>query len=118
MAKIAKISLSFCLAGILTVLTGSAFGSDLQRAVYYAENEINSVSGSEDLLFSTPFPALLLSELIFDTGSEIEPKESNSAAFVSGTDLLASKIEYLKRSKLISISLSVRGLIFPFHTHL
>ena len=118
MPKIAKISLRFCLTGILTVLIGSAFGSGLQSAGFFAETDSITVSENEDLLFSTPFPALLLSELIFDTGSEIEPKKTNSAAFASGTDLIVSEIGYLKRSKLISISLSVRDLIFPFHTHL
>lgn len=117
MRKVPKISLNFCLAVTIALLNGLAVGSDIQKNQNYAETLVNFVSGSEDLLFSTPYPALLLSEILVDSGSEIEPKESDPASFLITTDLSFDNNAYLKKSKWILISLTIRDLIFPFHTH-
>lgn len=117
MRKVPKISLNFCLAATIAILSGIAVGSEFQKNDFYAGIEVNDVSGSKDLLFSTPYPALLLSEIMVDSGSEIEPKESGSASFLNTADLSFDNNAYLKKSKRILTSLTIRDLIFPFHTH-
>jgi hypothetical protein len=117
MRKVSKISLNFCFAVTIAILNGLAVGSEIQKNEFYAEIEVNTVSGSDDLLFSTPYPALLLSEIMVDSGSEIEPKESGSASFFNIVDLSFDNNAYLKKSKRILVSLTIRDLIFPFHTH-
>ena len=73
MRRLSKISHFFYLAGITAILIGSVYGSGFQKNISYAGNELGTVTGSEDMLYSTPFPTLLLSEIMADSNSEIEP---------------------------------------------
>ncbi|MFO7800112.1 MAG: hypothetical protein R6V22_10070 [Rhodohalobacter sp.] len=118
MRKVPKISLIFCLAGFIALLSGSAFGSEIQKEFSTVHTELTSASDGDALLYSTPFPVLLLSEIEITSDSEIEPNESDTAFFLPTVDLRFENKEYLKKSRQVLISLTVRDLIFPFHTHL
>jgi hypothetical protein len=118
MQKLPKISLFFCFAGFIALFSGSVFASEIQKEYLTIDSELTSVSDGEAVLFSTPFPVLLLSEIQTESGSEIEPSESDSALSLPADELRHDKKEYLKKSKQVLISLTIRDLIFPFHTHL
>lgn len=117
MRQFSKISFSIYLIAISSMLMGLVSGSDAYGNVSYSDIAHDVVSGSEDLLFATPYPALLLSEIMVDKDSEIEPRESGSVSFLSASDPAFGIKAYLKKSKQISISLTIKDLIFPFHTH-
>jgi len=118
MQKLPKISLFFCLSGFIAVFSGSVFASDIQKEFSTVDSELTSLSDGEAELFSTPFPVLLLSEVEIKSGSEIEPSESDTEFSLPSADLSFNNKEYLKKSKQVLISLTIRDLIFPFHTHL
>ncbi|MFO7799101.1 hypothetical protein [Rhodohalobacter sp.] len=119
MRKVPKIALFFCLAGFISLLSSSAYGSGIEKESSTVHSELTSASDDGDaLLYSTPFPVLLLSEIEITNGSEIEPNESDSAFSLPAVDLRIENKEYLKKSRQVLISLTIRDLIFPFHTHL
>lgn len=117
MKKIPKISLIFCLAGFIAVGSGSVFASDIQKEFSTVETELASETAGDTYLHSTPFSALLLSEIDIKSGSEIEPKVSDSESYLSASDLRFNDSEYIKKIRRATISLRIRDLIFPFHTH-
>jgi len=118
MQKLPKISLFFCLAGFIAVFSGSVFASDIQKGNSPVHTELSPTSEGDAVLYSTPFPVLLLSEVEIKSGSEIEPNESDTEFSLPSSDLSFDNKEYLKNSKQILLGLSIRDLIFPFHTHL
>jgi hypothetical protein len=118
MRKISDILLTFWLTVLAAVMIGSAFVPAHQMDTGVAEGEITSAPVEQDVLYATPFPALLLSEILIDNDSEIEPKESGYATLSFTIERTLGANTYLKKSKLILVSLSVWDLIFPFHTHL
>ncbi|MDZ7755760.1 hypothetical protein [Rhodohalobacter sp.] len=117
MQKVPKILLFFCLAGFMAVLSSSVFASEIQKEFSAIDTELTSASDSDALLYSTQFPVLHLSEIEIESGAEIEPKESETATSLSAADLRFDTREYLNKSKRLLISLAIRDLIFPFHTH-
>ncbi len=118
MRKVPKISLFFCLAGFFVLFNGSVFASEIQNEYSSVDSEVTSATDGDALLYSTPFPVLLLSEIQTESGSEIEPNESDTAFSLPAVDLRFEYKEYLKKSRQVLISLTVRDLIFPFHTYL
>ena len=118
MQKLPKISFFFCLAGFIAVFSGSVFASEIQNGYSTVDSELFSVSDGDAVLYSTPFPVLLLSEIQTESGSEIEPNESDTLLNLTSDELRFDNKEYLKKSKQVLISLTIRDLIFPFHTHL
>jgi len=108
---------TFLLSVLATGVISSAFTPATHIGGSVAEGEITTSPEEQDFLYATPFPALLLSEILTDNDSEIEPKESGFASLSFYVDRTLGATEHLKKSKLILISLSIRNLIFPFHTH-
>lgn len=107
------------LAVFASILTGPAVAHGNQN-IEFSIGSSDTVDGpiSDDVIHATPFPALLLSEILIDNDSEIEPKESGFASYSFTIDRTLGITTYLKKSELILISLSIRELIFPFHTYL
>jgi len=118
MRKVFSISLTFCLTGITALLLGAAIELEAQKIVAHTDIEADTISENENMLYVPPFSALLLSEIMADNDSEIEPKESGFVSVATVFDSAFGITAYLRKSKLILISLKILDLIYPFHTHL
>lgn len=118
MRNISKISSAAWLPVLLIILIGTVTGQPQQKSDSFTDHGVISAPAGDDILYAEPFPALLLSEIVSDNDSEIEPEELRFIAGSTGFDRSFEVITYLKKSKRLLISLKIRDLIFPFHTYL
>lgn len=107
---------------ILTVLfatfIGLGSGISTPGSDSYSNLAADHPPVSDDALHANTVPGLLLSEMSMENDSEIEPKGSAFPATSLIAEAPYGNISYLGKSKLILISLKIRDLIYPFHTHL
>ncbi|SRR6056297_3001196 len=118
MRKVSEISFASGLTVLAVILTGLSIASPSQPIDYSADSDITFSSIADGMLQATPYPALLLSEIVVENDSEIEPKQSGSLSVSSAFDCQFGIKAYLNKSKRLLISLKIRDLIFPFHTYL
>jgi len=117
MRKIFKISLLISLFG---------FGTGLAQHADAASVQLSGVSGVVDSIdqpvpsevTGTPVLPLILSEYQSEINSEIDPDISVKFKPGQSTDPNRKGQNYIRFQKQIDLSLRIRKLIFPFHTHL
>ena len=71
--------------------------------------------GEQSTLYSTPFALPFLIKIADELTSEVYPKSSASLNKVSYNDAHSNGLLYIIKSQQITISLTIRELIFPFH---
>ena len=119
MRNVFYISLLLCLIG----LTNSIYYGVEHHASHIYTGDISAADHTplgdhESAIYASSNPFLFIAEKSGHTGSEIEPRPSTSSNLSSKQELEMPQTLYLRQAEYISVSQSVRTLIYPFHTFL
>ena len=117
MRKIFKISLLISLFGFSLGLAEQANAASVQSSG--VSGVIDSIDQPvPSAVTGTPVLPLFLSEYHSESNSEIDPDISVKLKPGQSTDPNRNGHNYIRFQKQIDLSLTIRKLIFPFHTHL
>ncbi len=118
MKIIPKIGLLLCCLGLIGNGLSNLNQLNITSAAdqYTAPAEHNGISNS--ILFSTPHPYHFLAENVHEISTEIEPENSIVASWKFNKKEFFTDELYLNRALRITLSQSVKIMIFPFHSYL
>jgi hypothetical protein len=119
MKKILNISFALCMLGAMSSLFYSIDPGDSIQSSEVFRTHGDSLNGEQDsAILSRSYLFLLFAEINHEVPSEIDPQKSFSVNWSSKQNKPDLHFQYLIRSQRLSVSQSIRTLIYPFHSFL